>query len=99
LKEGRNKEKLTEQATEMLCIKERTFEPVLNRKSFKIFKNSNHYTGIIFDQLVIPEFKKTIKNIKGKFSVYIFSLGGDTFDEEFADIKKKLSYLLSPKQF
>ena len=90
----RNKKKLTEQATEMLCIREGTFEPVLDQKRFKIFKNSNHYTGIIFDQLAIPEFKKAIKDIKGKFSVYVFSLGDDTFDEEFADVKQKVK--LSP---
>lgn len=90
----KNKVKLTRQATEMLCIKEGTFEQVLNRKHFKIFKNSNHYTGIIFDQLAIPEFKKAIKEITGKFSVYVFSLSDETFDEEFADIKRKIK--LSP---
>jgi len=90
----KNKKKLTEQATEMLCIKEGTFEPVLCQKKFKIFKNSNHYTGIIFDQLVIPNFKKAIKDLKRKFSVYIFSLGDDTFDEEFTDVKQKVK--LSP---
>ena len=90
----KNKIKLTQQATEMLCIREGTFELTLGRKKFKIFKNSNHHTGIIFDQLAIPEFKKVIKNIKGKFSVYIFSLGDDTFDEEFTDIKQKVK--LSP---
>ncbi len=90
----RNKIKLTEQATEMLCVKEATFEPVMDNKRFKIFKNTNHYTGIIFDQLAILAFKKAIKNIKGKFSVYVFSLGDETFDEEFADLKQKVK--LSP---
>jgi len=90
----KNKKKLTEQATEMLCIKEATFEKVLNRKDFEVFKNANHYTGIIFDQLAIPNFKKAIKDIKGKFSIYIFSLGDDTFDEEFTDIKQSVK--LSP---
>lgn len=90
----KNKKKLTEQATEMLCIREGTYEKVLERKDFKIFKNSNHYTGIIFDQLAIPEFKKAIKEIKGKFSVYVFSLGDDTFNEEFEDVKQKVR--LSP---
>jgi len=99
----KNKIKLTQQATEMLCIKEGTFEPVptyaealagrLDQK-FKIFKNNNHYTGIIFDQLAIPEFKKVIKDIKGKFSVYVFSLSDETFDEEFSDVKQKIK--LSP---
>jgi hypothetical protein len=44
--------------------------------------------------LAISEFKKAIKDIKGKFSIYIFSLGDDTFDEEFEDIKQKIK--LSP---
>jgi hypothetical protein len=90
----KNKIKLTEQATEMLCVKEGTFEKVLDQKNFKIFKNTNHYTGIIFDQAVIPAFKKAIKNIKGKFSVYVFSLGDETFDDEFKDVKQKVQ--LSP---
>ena len=90
----KNKKKLTEQATEMLCIREGTFEQVLDKRNFKIFKNNSHYTGIIFDQLAISEFKKAIKDIKGKFSIYIFSLGDDTFDEEFEDIKQKIK--LSP---
>jgi adenine-specific DNA-methyltransferase len=90
----KNKIKLTEQATEMLCVKEGTFEMVLDQKNFKIFKNFNHYTGIIFDQITIPAFKKAIKAIKGKFSVYVFSLGDETFDDEFKDIKQKVQ--LSP---
>jgi adenine-specific DNA-methyltransferase len=90
----KNKIKLTHQATEMLCIKEGTFEKVIDNERFKIFKNSDHYTGIIWDQTAIPEFKKAIKDIKGKFSVYIFSLGDETFDEEFEDIKQKVK--LSP---
>jgi adenine-specific DNA-methyltransferase len=90
----KNKIKLTKQVTEMLCIKEGTFEKVLDNEKFKIFKNSDHYTGIIWDQLAIPEFKKAIKNIKAKFSVYIFSLSDETFDDEFKDIKQKVQ--LSP---
>lgn len=98
----KNKIKLTEQATEMLCVKEGTFEEVDKPafakvsagRDFKIFKNTDHYTGIIFDQAVIPAFKKAIKEIKGKFSIYVFSLGDDTFDEEFEDIKQKVK--LSP---
>jgi adenine-specific DNA-methyltransferase len=90
----KNKIKLTHQATEMLCIKEGTFEKVIDNERFKIFKNSDHYTGIIWDQTAIPEFKKAIKDIKAKFSVYVFSLGDETFDEEFEDVKQKVK--LSP---
>ena len=90
----KNKKKLTNQATEMLCIKEGTFEPILDQRKFKIFKNTNHYTGIIFDQLAIPAFKKAIRDIKGRLSVYVFSLSNETFDEEFADLKQNIK--LSP---
>jgi len=90
----KNKIKLTHQATEMLCIKEGTFEKVIDNERFKIFKNSDHYAGIIWDQAAIPAFKKAIKDIKGKFSVYVFSLGDETFDEEFEDVKQKVK--LSP---
>ena len=90
----KNKINLTKQATEMLCVKEGTFEKMIDNERFKIFKNSNHYTGIIWDQTAIPTFKKAIKDIKGKFSVYVFSLGDETFDNEFKDVKQKVQ--LSP---
>jgi len=90
----KNKIKLTEQATEMLCVKEGTFELVIDNNKFKLFKNSNLYTGIIWDQTAIAEFKKKIKDIKGRFSVYVFSLGDETFDDEFSDVKQKVQ--LSP---
>jgi adenine-specific DNA-methyltransferase len=90
----RNKIKLTKEAIEMLCIKEGTFESVLDNEDFKIFKNHDHYAGIIFDQLAIEDFKKAIKGIKNKISVYIFSLGDDSFEDEFEDIKQKVK--LSP---
>jgi len=69
----------------------------LNKKDFKVFKNNNHYTGIIFDQLAIPELKKEIKDTKGKFSIYVFSLSDETFDEEFSDVKQKTKLSPIPK--
>ncbi len=90
----RNKKKLTEMATEMLCLKEGTFEKITSKKAFKIYKNTNHYTGIIFDQIAIPDFKEAIAKLKGKFSVYVFSLGDDSSEDEFKDIKQKVK--LSP---
>jgi len=90
----KNKIKLTKQAVEMLCIKEETFETVQGGGSYLIFKNREHYTGIIFNQLAIKDFKKAIRDIKSEFSVYIFSLGDDSFEEEFEDIKQKVK--LSP---
>ena len=95
----RNKIKLTKEAVEMLCVKEGTFESVLDNEAFKIFKNHDHYAGIIFDQLVIEDFKKAIKDITGKISVYIFSLGDDSFEDEFEDIKQKVKLSPIPEAF
>ncbi len=90
----KNKVALTKKATEMLCVKEDTFDEVKSTDKYQIFRNKKRHTGIIFDHLAIPEFKDEIKEIDGKFSVYVFSLGDDTFDEEFEDIKDKVK--LSP---
>jgi adenine-specific DNA-methyltransferase len=90
----KNKKKLTEMATDMLCLKEGAFEKIIGKKAFKIYKNTNHYTGIIFDQMAIPDFKEAIAKMKGKFSVYVFSLGDDSFEEEFNGVKQKV--VLSP---
>jgi len=90
----RNKTELTKKATEMLCVKEDTFEEVTSSEKYIIFRNKKRYTGIIYDYLVIDDFKKEIVHIDGKFSVYVFSLSDDTFDEEFEDVKNKVK--LSP---
>jgi adenine-specific DNA-methyltransferase len=91
----KNKKKLTEESTEMLCIKEDTFEEVKTKnKSFRVFKNGKKYTGIIYDVMAIDDFKDFFKKIDGKFSVYVFSLSDDTYEEEFKDMKNKVK--LSP---
>ena len=90
----KNKFKLTQRATEMLCVKESTFELVIDNDRFKIFKNTSHYTGIIWNQTAIDEFKQAIKNVDGNFSVYVFSLSDESFEEEFEDVSQPIT--LSP---
>lgn len=90
----KNKSTLTKKATEMLCVKEDTFEQVKINKRYSIFQNKKRYTGIIYDHLAIDDFKKSIAKFDGIFSVYVFSLADDSFDEEFEDIKGKVK--LSP---
>jgi len=85
----RNKEKLTKKSVEMLCLKENTFKSVLESDNIKIFKNKDHYTGILFDEQKIPEFKEQIKDFDLPISVYVFSLGDDDFAEEFSDLQDK----------
>ena len=90
----RNKKKLTDKATEILCLKEGTFEPVIQKKEFSVFKGNSHHTGIIFDSDAIPDFKKAIEDIKDKFQVYVFSLGDEPYEDEFKDVKQRIK--LSP---
>ncbi|MBI5407772.1 MAG: site-specific DNA-methyltransferase [Nitrospirae bacterium] len=93
----RNKERLTKEATDMLCLRENTFEFVLETGTFKIFKNKEHYTGIIFDQLSIPKFKKAVAKFEKKISVYVFSLGDDDFSDEFEDMRSRVRVCSIPE--
>jgi adenine-specific DNA-methyltransferase len=86
-----NKEKLTKQSVEMLCLRENTFEPVMKDGPIKIFKNKEKYTAILLDQLAIPKIKEIIKEYDKPVNVYIFSLGDDNFADEFQDMKNKVT--------
>lgn len=87
----KNKALLTRKATEMLCIRENTFEPVMETAGCKIFRDETRYTGIVYDQSAIGGFKKAMVKLEGKFSVYVFSLGDEDFSELFADVKNKVT--------
>lgn len=93
----RNKRKLVNESTEMLCIREDAFELVRDESDFKIFKNSNKYLGIIFYEEAIDDFKKAIKKIKGHFNTYVFSLGDDPHEKQFADVKSKVTLCAIPE--
>jgi adenine-specific DNA-methyltransferase len=93
----KNKELLTKESVEMLCLRENTFDFVSETDAYKIFKNNEHYTGIIFDQLSIPKFKKEAMNIDKPVSVYVFSLGDDDFSAEFADMDNKIKVCSIPE--
>ena len=78
-------------------MREDTFEPVKEIGTVKIFKNAKQHTGIVFDEGSIPDLKKEINKIGGVWSVYIFSLGDDTFEEEFEEMKGKITVAPIPE--
>ena len=83
----RNKRKLVDKSTEMLCLKEDCFDEVMKGHEFKIFKNSQDKNlGIIYDDDGIEPFKKEVKKLRKKFVVYVFSLDESAREEEFEDI-------------
>lgn len=93
----KNKEALTRQATEMLCMHEDVFELVKETEDIKIFKSQERYLGIVFDENAIPTLKKEITKAGGMWNLYIFSLGDDTFEDEFEDMKQKITIAPIPE--
>jgi len=93
----RNKRKLVNESTEMLCIKEDAFELIKDEKDFKIFKNSDKYLGIVFYEEAIDDFKKAIKKMDGHFNTYVFSLGDDSHEKQFVDVKGKVTLCAIPE--
>ena len=52
---------------------------------------------VFFDEDAIATLKKDIAKIGGKWSIYIFSLSDDTFDDEFEGMKKTVTVAPIPE--
>lgn len=87
----RNKRKMVDLSTEMLCMRENCFYDVKISKKYKIFKNSREqYLGIIFDDEGIEPFKDELISINGIVNTYVFSLDESAREEEFEDVMEKV---------
>ena len=93
----RNKKLLTDKSIEMLCIRENTFDEVLSKKDISIFKSEKKYTAILFNEIKIEEFKRKINKLKLPVSVYVFSLEGDDFREDFEDLQNEITLCSIPE--
>lgn len=93
----KNKERLTKEATEMLCLREHAFEFVREKNGYKIYKNDKKYVGIIMEQDEIENFKKEVGKYNKPVSVYIFSLADEDFSDEFSDMRKKVKVCSIPE--
>lgn len=93
----KNKKKIVDKSTEMICIKENAFASVKEKKEWKIFKNKDHHLGIIFDEDSIEDFVKEAKKIDGKIHVYVFSLDESVPTKEFKDLKNKVKLCPIPE--
>lgn len=83
----KNKRKLVDKSTEMLCLKEDCFDESGKGQSFKMFTNDqNNHLGIIYDDDGIDPFKQEVKKLNKKFVVYVFSLDDSAREEEFEDV-------------
>jgi adenine-specific DNA-methyltransferase len=83
----RNKRKMVDLSTEMLCMREDCFKEIKSEKSYKIFKNyEDRYLGIIYDDAGIEPFKNQILKLQKKINTYVFSLDESAREEEFEEI-------------
>ena len=83
----RNKHKMVDKSTEMLCLKEDCFDEIMKWQSFRIFTNGQgRNLGIIYDDDGIVPFKKEAKKQKKIFVIYVFSLDESAREEEFEDV-------------
>lgn len=94
----KNKHKLVNKCTEMLCIKEGIYDLVTENNDYKILKShDDRYLGIIFYEDAIDEYKKAIKKIDAQINTYVFSLGDDPHTAQFADVKNKVALQAIPE--
>jgi hypothetical protein len=67
------------------------------KRGYKIFKNTDHYLGIIFDEEEIEGFVKEAKKVKEKMHVYIFSLDDSVPEGEFKELKGRIKLCAIPE--
>ena len=92
----RNKKIISKKIDEIICIKESTFKKVFFSNEYKIFKNQNYNTIIIYDPELIPDIINKIKENNEKYKVYIFSLNEDTYEDEFIDVIDRIELFCIP---
>ena len=78
---------LVRKSAEMICVRENTFEKVIEKDGFKIYRNENQSTGILFNLNDIDDFKNEITALNVLAHIYVFSLTSDNYDEDFDDLK------------
>ena len=96
------KHKIVEGSTEILCLKEGSFYPVLDnykKNRIKVFQSQNRYTAILFDLFYFEDFIEQLKKLKDKpVSVYVFSYTKDFSKKEFGDLGIKFTIEAIPEK-
>lgn len=92
-----NKLFISKQAVGTLCIKESCFLPLVEDSSFVIYKNTTQLMGIVFGPENIEKLKEFLRKSELKASVYVFSLSGEDFVEEFEEFSGRVTSKSIPK--
>jgi len=86
-----DKRVLVNHSTELLCLAENTFDLVKQSKrksDFVIYKSSNQFTAIIYDEDSIEKCKTELEALKPKTKtiIYVFSYDHEYNTEDFLDL-------------
>jgi adenine-specific DNA-methyltransferase len=79
---------LVARATDMIKIRENTFETVTEKPLYKVYASADAYSVIIFEPTVIDQAKVELAKLPldKPIYAYVFSLANDSFDSDFADM-------------
>jgi len=80
---------LVARSTEMICVRENTFDKKYDNKGYKIYSDGKIVTGILFDLDSQTEFKKKLATLMLPAHLYVFSLSNDVFADDFSDLPVK----------
>lgn len=81
---------LVARSTDMICLREDTFEKVIDTKLFKVFGNTDHYAAIVFEPDAIVLLKDALAKLDDDkpIHIYVFSLSNDTYESDFTDLER-----------
>lgn len=90
---------LVARATDMIKVRENTFDTVIEQDLFKVYSGADKYSVIVFDPSAIDKAKTEIAKLTGDKAVhiYVFSLANDSFESDFADLKRLIELCPIPE--
>ena len=83
--------RITEECTEMLCIREGIYEEIRNKSAYKIFKQGKKIMAVYYflSQKELPALKKELDKMEGEKILYCFTLDSLGLNEsDFEDWKE-----------
>ena len=90
---------LVARATDMIRVRENTFETVIDEDLLKAYKGADTYSVIAFDPSVIDKAKAEIAKLSDDKAVrvYVFSLANDSYVSDFADLDRQVELCPIPE--
>lgn len=90
---------LVARATDMIKVRENTFDTVSEEDLFKVYEGADTYSVIVFDPSVIDKAKAEIIKLSDDKAVrvYVFSLANDSYVSDFADLDRQVELCPIPE--